>query len=238
MNPAGRVLRRLGLGSYLPRNVFTLDGLPALMQAMGWSAQPLVEGEHLDGYQHTSDHNFRRRRDAEAIAAAARNVARGHVLEIGTADGHTTLLLARNAPEAQITTVNLLPEQAAGAGHLVTDLPPRERIGQVWRAAGCANVRQVFANTARWRCDVAPLALAFIDGCHDADFVVNDTELVLAAARPGTLILWHDFAPSLRAQFDWVDAVCTGIDRLYRRRRLAGPIFHPANSLVGIYKVP
>lgn len=238
MSLPSRVLRRLGFGSYLPRNVFPVHGLPALMHAMGWNEQPLVAGEQLDAYQHTSDLNFRRRRDAEAIAAAARNTACGHMLEIGTADGHTTLLLARNAPEASITTVNLLPEQAEGAGHLVTDLPPRERIGQVWRAAGCANVRQVFANTAWWCCDVSPLSLAFIDGCHDADFVVHDTELVLAASAPGTIIIWHDFAPCLRAQFDWVDEVCTGIDRLYRRSKLHGPIFHPDDSLVGIYRVP
>lgn len=238
MSLPARVLRRLGFGSYLPRNVFTVDGLPALMHAMGWNVQPQIVGDHLDTYEHTSDLNFRRRRDAETLAAAACNIARGHFLEIGTADGRSTLLLSRNAPEAAITTVNLLPEQADGAGRLVTGLPTKEHIGRVWREAGCTNVRQVFANTAQWRCDVSPLALAFIDGCHDADFVVNDTELALAASAPGTLLIWHDFAPGLRAQFSWIDAVCIGIDRLYRRRRLRRPILHPAGTFIGIYQVP
>jgi predicted O-methyltransferase YrrM len=238
MNMLSGAMRRLGITSYLPSRVLPVSDCAALMQAMGWTKTPLVDDIDLDRYEYPADLNFRRRRDAEGIAAACRNVGNGHFLEIGTGDGRTTRLMSLNAPEATITTVNLLPEQASGAGVLVTSLPSREEIGRRWREAGCGNVRQVFANTARWKPDTGPISLAFIDGCHDAAFVVHDTELALATSQPGTIIIWHDFSPPLRQAFPWVNSVCSGIDRLFRRGRLPGVILHLRDSFLGFYRVP
>jgi hypothetical protein len=38
--------------------------------------------------------------------------------------------------------------------------------------------------------------------------------------------------------YHWIAAVCDGVERLYRKRRLRGPILHLADSWVGLYRVP
>jgi len=238
MTLVNRALRRLGLGSYLPRNVFEVADLDCLMRALRWQHAPVLVGDDVEAFADMPDINHRRLRDAEAIGAACRNCGGRTLLEIGTGDGRTTALMAANAPEALVHTVNMLPDDLPTAGRLVTAAPDRDHIGRRYRDLGLTNIRQIYANTATWTPDLGPIDLAFIDGCHDADFVVNDTRLVLAASHPGTVILWHDFAPPLRANFDWVDAVCRGVDRLYHRRLLRGPILHLRDSFVGIHVVP
>ena len=102
----------------------------------------------------------------------------------------------------------------------------------------CANVRQIYANTATWEPDIGPIDVAFIDGCHDADFVFNDSRKVLKHCRPGSAMLWHDFAPELTPVYPWIAEVCSGVERLYRERLISGRILHLRESWVGLYRVP
>jgi len=83
-----------------------------------------------------------------------------------------------------------------------------------------------------------PSGVAFIDGCHDAEFVYGDTVKVLSIAEPGAFILWHDFNPQLAKTYHWIYEVCVGIEELYRARKLSGPIYHLRDSWVGLYRVP
>ncbi len=240
-----RVIRRLRLSTGLAPRWFFLDGnvlevrsAAMLRKAMGWAREPDLDFEHLHRFGHVEDLNDRPLRDAEVIGSACANGAPNVLLEIGTGRGHTTALMARNAPQATVYTVNIPPEEIAAGGAFVTGAPGREEIGSFYREMGLANVRQIFANTARWAPDFGPIDVAFIDGCHDADFVFHDTVKALDRCRPGSLILWHDFSPRHAAVYPWIAAVCDGVERLYRKRRLRGPIFHLEDSWVGLYRVP
>lgn len=233
---AGRFAERDSIPRVRARTLPVRD-LACLKKAMGWARDPLLEGDHLHEYRYPIDLNERPLRDAEVIGAACCNGNHQTLLEIGTAHGHTTALMALNAPQATVHTVNIPPEELAEGGTFTTYCPTREEIGQYYHERGCANVQQVLANTSQWEPDIGPIDVAFIDGCHDAEFVFSDTAKVLAHCRPGSLILWHDFAPELAGVHEWIGDVCRGIERLYREHLLVGPILHLQDSWVGLYRV-
>lgn len=223
---------------YLDANVLVVRDLRCLKQALGWANDPILEGEHLHAFDYMEDLNERRLRDAEVIGAACCNGDPKILLEIGTSHGETTALMAQNAPDATVYTVNIPPEEIAAGGRAVTFAPSRDEIGRYYREKGYTNVRQIFANTLDWEPDFGPIDLAFIDGCHDADFVYNDTRKILQRCRPGSIILWHDFAPQLRKVYHWIADVCRGVERLYAENLITGRILHVQDSWVGLYKVP
>ncbi len=237
----GRPGRKGGPPGDFPRlaaNVLTVRTLGHLGKAMGWNASPVLEGEHLRAFEYLEDLNDRRIRDAEVVGAACCNGDPKILLEIGTAHGRTTTLMARNAPRGTVYTVNIPPAEIAEGGRNVTFAPSKEEIGRHYREHGCDNVRQIFANTRDWEPDFGPIDVAFIDGCHDAEFVFNDTRKVLAASKPGSLVLWHDFNPELAPVYPWIREVCLGLERLHAAGLLRGRILHLQDSWVGLYRVP
>jgi predicted O-methyltransferase YrrM len=223
---------------HLEANVLEVRSFAHLKRALGWTRDPVLERARLESRPGVEDLNDRRLRDAEVIAGACANAARRIALEIGTGHGLTTVLMAENAPNATVHTVNIPPEEIAAGGVHTTFAPTREEIGREWRERKLSNVVQILANTATWEPDFGPIDVAFIDGCHDADFVFGDTRKVLARCREGSLILWHDFHPGLRKVHPWIAAVCRGVERLYRERLLRGRILHLQDSWVGLYRVP
>jgi len=223
---------------HLDANVLPVRNLSYLKKAMGWRNDPVLDGDHLHEFQYLEDLNDRRLRDAEVLGCACCNGAPKILLEIGTAYGKTTALMAQNAPDGTIYTVNIPPEEIAEGGKNVTFALLRETIGQYYRAKGLENVRQIFANTADWEPDFGPVDVAFIDGCHDADFVYHDTRKILKKCRPGSLIIWHDFNPELMNCYEWIKEVCLGVERLYVKGLLRGRILHLQDSWTGLYVVP
>lgn len=217
--------------------VLTARDFRCLKQAMGWTRDPDLRGDHLRAFEYIEDLNDRRLRDAEVVGGACCNGEPRTLLEIGTGLGRTTALMARNAPGATVHTVNILPGEIAEGGSNVTFAPSREEIGRCYREEGLTNVRQIFANTRRWAPDIGPVDVAFIDGCHDADAVYEDTRKILGACRPGSIVLWHDFAPELAPVYHWIMEVCRGVDRLIADGRIRGRILHLQDSWVGIHRV-
>jgi len=223
--------------SILASRVLEVKRLEHLMTALHWNKSPILdEFPHLHEFQHLTDLNARRLRDAEVLAAACQNEGSQNVLEIGTSTGQTTALMSRNAPEATIHTVNIPPEQIADGGKLVTYAPSHQQIGHVYRQMGCTNVHQILANTAIWEPDME-IDVAFIDGCHDADFVFNDTIKVLRHCHPGSIVMWHDFAPPLISACEWIEQVCCGVAKLYKYNQITAPILHLEDSWIGLYRV-
>lgn len=232
-----RIARRLAAPP-LVGQVIEIADLPALLGALGWTRPPVIEDDPNDSAPGPENVNNRPRRDREVLAAACANAPGPHLLEIGTGTGASTVVMSVNAPAATIHTVNIAPEDIAAGGTLTTFAPERAVIGSRWRERGCTNVTQILANTAHWTPTLPTIDLAFIDGCHDADFVRHDTRLVLARARPGTLILWHDFHPGLIHRFGWIRSVCEGVEMVADAGLITGPIYHLRDSWVGLYRVP
>lgn len=224
--------------SFLEANVLEVRSLAMLKKAMGWAHDPNLDFDHLRRFEFLEDLNDRRLRDAEVIGAGCANGEPKIIVEIGTGRGHATALMACNAPQAVVHTVNIPPEEIGSGGKFVTTGLGREEIGSFYRELGLGNVRQILANTARWSPDVGPIDVALIDGCHDADFVFHDTCKILDRCRPGSLVLWHDFSLRHAVVYHWIAAVCDGVERLYRKRRLRGPVLHLQDSWVGLYRVP
>ena len=221
----------------LSRNVLTVRSLEHLKSALNWDVNPRLEEEHLSVFEYLEDLNDRRLRDAEVVGAACCNGDPRILLEIGTSHGKTTALMALNAPNGTVYTVNIPPEEIAEGGKNVTFAPSREDIGRYHRFRRCDNVRQILANTARWEPDFGPIDVVFIDGCHDAEFVYNDTRKVLKQCRPGSIVMWHDFNPNLSTVYHWIRNVCDGVERLYADGLIRGRILHLQDSWVGLYKV-
>jgi predicted O-methyltransferase YrrM len=209
----------------------------ALKKAKRWTLDPVLEDESIHKFEHLTDLNDRKLLDAQIIGAVCANRNPTTILEIGTAEGHMTALMAQNAPQAMVHTVNIPAEEIEEGGTFVTRSFARDEIGRYYRDRKLGNVRQIYANTATWEPDIGSIDIAFIDGCHDTDFVFNDTRKVLKHAHPGTVILWHDFNPALAEKFEWIADVCRGIEKLYDQGIIKGNVLHVRDSWVGYYVV-
>ncbi len=222
----------------LQRSVIELNQISDLCNIFGWKNLPVLDDPTLYEFSYLEDVNQRRIRDAESIATVMCNSNPRIALEIGTAEGHGTALMAINAPKARVFTVNIPPEEiiSGEGGILTTAAFEKDKIGAYYRERGLNNITQIFANTATWEPDIGDIDVAFIDGCHDADFVYNDTVKILRHMSPGSYILWHDFNLDLAEKYNWIHSVCSGVERLYQNGLLNGRIFHLRDSWVGIYK--
>lgn len=222
---------------FLDAHVLEVRSLEHLMKAMNWTNTPILAGEYLKKFQYIEDLNDRRIRDAEVLGAACCNGNPKILLEIGTSLGQTTALMAQNAAQGIVYTVNIPPDEIAEGGKYVTFAPKIDEIGRYYRENNCTNVSQIFTNTKNWIPDFGPIDVAFIDGCHDADYVYNDTLKILACTRPGSIIMWHDFNPKLVKVYGWITSVCAGVERLYSEGHLKGKTLHLEDSWVGLYRV-
>jgi predicted O-methyltransferase YrrM len=223
----------------LNRNVVEINDIRALKKVFGWKEQPLLDRPDMDIYVDELDANDRRVRDAESLGAVMKNVRPRVALEIGTSDGMGTVLMAANAPDSKIFTINIPPEEVESGegGRNTTWALERKKIGIEYRKRGFKNVKQIFANTAKWKPNIGTIDVAFIDGCHDTDFVYNDSVKVLKHMKKGSFILWHDFNMQFVNRYEWINEVCLGVEKLYRDGLLKGKIFHMRDSLVGIHRV-
>lgn len=223
---------------HVKANLLTARNLPSLKKAMGWANDPVLDDEWIYRFENLTDLNDRRIRDAEVLGGACANGDPKILLEIGTARGEGTAIMAKNAPNGTVYTVNILPEDIAEGGKVVSYAPSKNEIGAYYREKGLANIVQIFANTRHWEPDFAPIDVAFVDGCHDASFVYGDTKKVLRKCRPGSIIVWHDFAPELSDAYPFIKDVMRGVEFLYREKLIRGNILHLQDSFMGIYKVP
>lgn len=236
---ASAILSTVGVFPLLRNAVIELSSIDELCRVFQWTRQPNLAFDHLHQFDYVEDVNERRLRDAETIGTVMCNSAPKIALEIGTAQGHSTALMALNAPEAQVHTVNIPPEEllAGEGGRLTTMALEREKIGSFYRERGVQNITQILANTAHWEPNIGTLDVAFIDGCHDADFVYNDTRKILKSMKTGSFVMWHDFNPATIYNYRWHLTVAQGVERLLRDGLVRGRIFHVRDAWVGVYRV-
>jgi hypothetical protein len=216
-----------------------LNNITELKKVFGWTQNPQIDDEIFFKFETICDINERRIRDAESVGCVMCNSNPKIALEIGTSDGHTTALMALNAQHSKIYTINILPEEIIlGKGGQSTGIPlERDKIGVYYKERGFGNIAQIYANTATWTPNIGTIDFVFIDGCHDTEFVYNDTYKVIQHMKSGSFILWHDFNPTLIKKFSWIDGVCSAIEMLYEDRILKGPVYLIKDSWTGIYRV-
>ncbi len=144
--------------------------------------------------------------DRRALYYLIRALKPRKTLEIGTHIGASSLFialaLAHTAPEAALTTVDIVdvndPQNGPwkGAGQ---PRPPREMAAHL----GCADrikfetgAAQSYMEGTKERFD-----LVFLDGDHSAAAVYREASLALLLLNPGGVILLHDYYPQGQALF-------------------------------------
>lgn len=135
-----------------------------------------------------------------AVGAIARFLSPRRVLEIGTANGNTTLNLAANAgPEATVVTVDLPSdwdgEFAIPVPGAMRNALPTDTGRQLRQSERGTRIREVRCDSLEldWDALPTPFDLVFIDGCHYYEYVKQDTRNAVAHSRSGGVIVWHDY---------------------------------------------
>jgi predicted O-methyltransferase YrrM len=215
-----------------------VDSLDNLKAFWGFEKNFVIVENNLDEVRFFEDLNHRRRLDVEVLSLVAANVPVGKMLDIGTYLGHSAARMAVNSPRSHIYTVNIHPDDLRDSGKLITGVPTVEEIGSFYRQKNLKNIQQVFANTKTWNPpeEVNNLSLAYIDGCHDKEFVYSDTKLIIDRVISGGFILWHDCSPIYCKNFHWIDEAMQGIERLIREEIIKGYVLNVRNSWIGIWK--
>jgi hypothetical protein len=152
--------------------------------------------------------------DLAVLAGLAHARQPKRIFEIGTFRGLTTYNLALNAPQAQVWTLDLPPEQAGqtALGVESTELQfiRKARSGEHFTDTAVApRITQLWGDSARY--DFGPYAdsmdLVFVDGSHAYDYVINDARAALQIARKhGSMVIFHDYGT-------W-DGVTKGLEEL------------------------
>lgn len=188
LTPREEVLRLLRVASaarYLPR-------LPAAM------LEDIFPG--IGDLEISMRHEVRSRAlahgEAYVLSLITAYLKPDRIFEIGTGSGQGTTLMARQAPNAHIDTLDLGSEEPALTPQ--KDEPPLADTGAVGVAFRDteqeAAITQHFGDSARF--DFAPferqMDLVFVDGAHSYDYVRSDSEAAFSLASARGVIVWDD----------------------------------------------
>ncbi len=127
-----------------------------------------------------------------------------NIFEIGTFDGRTTLNMAMSAPvSCHISTLDLPPdhptkyELAKGERHMVEKPASGNRYKKYADShpQAISRVSQLYGDSAAF--DYTPYtgscSLVFVDGSHAYEYAKSDTQVALAIAEAGGVVVWHDY---------------------------------------------
>jgi len=235
-----RVGKEAAASEIAPRiTVRFVDRWQEMKETFGFARDGVLLEPDIDTVENDCELFSRKRRDAEVLTMIAANCS-GNALDIGTSHGRSAYKLATNIPgHNTVYTVNILPEQMdATSGKMITHLLTKEDIGSYYRQFNLDNITQLYANTGTW--DMPPeiegLGMVFVDGAHDTDLVYSDSKKAYACLADGGFMLWHDFSPALRQQFDWIDACMRGVERFCTELGSPVEIVHLRNSWIGVLR--
>jgi predicted O-methyltransferase YrrM len=163
------------------------------------------------------------------------------MFEIGTCTGKTAYLWARNSPpDACVVTLTLAPEEAAryqreAEDHgrdvqTALDLTAFTRF--IYTGTDVEpKIVQLYGDSktfdfSPWegRCD-----LVFVDGSHAYSYVVSDSEAAIRLARPGGIVLWHDYNGAKHSP---------GVYRRLNELARTLPLVHLERTMLVAYRKP
>jgi len=138
------------------------------------------------------------------VAAIAQLTKPERIFEFGTFDGATTHLLAKAAPNAEVSTINLPSEtyiapQDFGYPQSPGDYDsPHDEIGHEFRdTPESERITQLFGDTTTYDFNeyVGTMSLVVVDAGHGYEEARSDTENALRLAGPSGVVIWDDFIP-------------------------------------------
>jgi SAM-dependent methyltransferase len=115
--------------------------------------------------------------DQVAVAKIAKIINARRILEVGSFQGHTALMLADNT-EAEITAVDILGDH-----------------GEIYRGRADRRIRRHVGTVETLR-DNGQFDLIFLDADHRAEEVERDTRVAVEKLAPGGVFVWHDYCDS------------------------------------------
>jgi len=193
--------------------------------------QAVYEGVYECGFGHTTEFELK------VISNLVKKLNPQRIFEIGTFQGRTTLNIALNAGNnAEIITLDLPASELSSTQmeiekgeirYVKKDVSGERFIGH----PVSYKIRQVFGDSATFPFSdyKNSIDLAFIDGSHAYDYVLNDSKKVLSMMRPGGLILWHDYT-------NW-EGVWSALNELYNANADFKNIKHIGGTSIAILEV-
>jgi predicted O-methyltransferase YrrM len=116
-----------------------------------------------------------------------------NIFEIGTFDGATSLLLAQTVPKAKVYTLDLPAMAIEYQGVQRAQVRASETFAL---APEGARITQLHGDSRVF--DFSPyynkMDLVVVDGSHEADCVVPDTENALRMVAAGGMVVWDDYS--------------------------------------------
>lgn len=157
------------------------------------SEPALDEVQHADG--NVSEEELR------CIAKLVKHYQPKTIFEIGTFDGRTTLNMAMNAPDAEIITVDLPPEELHTTSFRIKKADhsfiKKETSGARFKGREEEKrIAQIYADSAKFDYSKyhSKVDMVFIDGAHTYEYVLSDTKNSRGLLRDGKgVLIWHDY---------------------------------------------
>ena len=189
------------------------------------------EGVYECGFGHTTEFELK------VISKLVKKFKPNRVFEIGTFQGRTTLNMALNTDEnATIITLDLpgkdLNSTAISIEKGEVRYVDKEISGERFIGHPMARkIIQIFGDSATFLFDdyKHSIDLAFIDGSHAYEYVLNDSNKVMSIIRPGGLIIWHDYT-------NW-EGVWTALNELYKSDPRYSNIKHIGGTSIAILQL-
>jgi predicted O-methyltransferase YrrM len=189
------------------------------------------EGVYECGFGHTTEFELK------IISNLVRKINPDTIFEIGTFQGRTTLNMALNThANAKIITLDLPSEGLSATAMEIEEGEVRyvqkELSGERFIGHPMATkIQQVFGDSATYSFDPYKnsIDLAFIDGSHAYEYVLNDSKKILSIMRPGGLIIWHDYT-------NW-EGVWTALNELHKSDFRYKNIKHIGGTSIAILEV-
>lgn len=127
-----------------------------------------------------------------------------HILEIGTGDGSSALIMAKSSPnDANVYTIDLPTDTNSiifthGDSPALAALALKERTHDKYKYENTDHhkkITQIFADTKNFDETqfVQKLDFIFIDGASTYSYVKNDTQKALNMIKPGGIIIWRNY---------------------------------------------
>ena len=151
------------------------------------------------------------------------------IFEIGTFDGGTTLALAQAAgADARVWTLDL-PPQEFDSSQSPKDFSGAQVGAKFRETEAAAKITQLLGDSTQF--DYQPylgnMDLVFVDAAHDYVHGFPDSTNALRMARPGGIVVWHDYGA-------YWHGLVHAINRAARRHQLV----RLAGTTLAIVKTP